>query len=432
VIPSFIKAATKARGAFYHRYQRLKLVLLDAPETATAYAILRELSSSFHQLDSSTLSDPFLAGGCAGLALMHAALHQVFPESDNEQLAISALDRAVDILGIADSAPALFNGYSGVAWVAEVLCGDPGVSLEDDPNAQVDVALEARLAQSPCEDSFDLLDGLTGMGVYALERAPRPSSRRIVELIVNRLAEMSESQDGGVAWRSRREWIPEKVRPETIPDWNLGVAHGVPGVIALLARITNIEMDTSTAVIARTLLDKSITWLLAQETKEGFPYYVGSGFVPELARLAWCYGDPGISATLVLAGQAAGQRDWEEEGIRVGLRACAGLPETAGVKDGGLCHGAAGLGHIFHRLYRSTQREEFAKASRLWFRQLFAMRRESGSFAGYLSYGPDREGTLGWHEESGFLTGAAGITLALTAAVTETEPVWDRAMMLSA
>ncbi len=68
------------------------------------------------------------------------------------------------------------------------------------------------------------------------------------------------------------------------------------------------------------------------------------------ARLAWCYGDPGIAASLMAAAGAAGRPDWYRVAVDVACRAAARDLALAGVKDSGICHGAAGLAHIFNRL----------------------------------------------------------------------------------
>jgi hypothetical protein len=100
--------------------------------------------------------------------------------------------------------------------------------------------------------------------------------------------------------------------------------------------------------------------------------------------------------------------------------------------DTGLCHGAAGAGHVFHRLFLATGEPRFADAARFWFARLLAMRGEHRGFAGFAAYGPDGKGKLAWTGDAGFLTGAAGVTLALVAAITEdAEPVWDRALLIS-
>ncbi len=100
--------------------------------------------------------------------------------------------------------------------------------------------------------------------------------------------------------------------------------------------------------------------------------------------------------------------------------------------DPGLCHGAAGVAHVFHRLFLTTREPRFADAARLWFARTLAMQGEHRGFAGFAAYEPDAQGKLGWAADPGFLMGAAGVTLALAAALAdEADPGWDRVLLLS-
>ena len=89
--------------------------------------------------------------------------------------------------------------------------------------------------------------------------------------------------------------------------------------------------------------------------------------------------------------------------------------DSAGVHDAWLCHGAAGLGHVFHRLYRASGDEELARAARAWFARCVT-RLE----------GEERVGGAGW------LDGPGGAALALLAATGDAGASWDRALLLSA
>jgi len=216
-------------------------------------------------------------------------------------------------------------------------------------------------------------------------------------------------------------------------DWNLGVAHGVPGVIAMLGRIAAADVDARTKKRALSLLERAVEWLLAQElprSSEGC-FAVAAGSPREPARLAWCYGDPGIAATLFVAARATRNRVWERAAMRIALRAATRPADTAGVVDAGLCHGAAGVAHIFHRLFLATGEERLAEAARFWFARTLAMRRMGRGFAGFRVRVPPTMNKRGWLTEPGFLTGAAGITLALIAATTDADPTWDRTLLLS-
>jgi hypothetical protein len=87
---------------------------------------------------------------------------------------------------------------------------------------------------------------------------------------------------------------------------------------------------------------------------------------------------------------------------------------------------------VFHRLFLTTREPRFADAARLWFARTLAMQGEHRGFAGFAAYEPDAQGKLGWAADPGFLMGAAGVTLALAAALAdEADPGWDRVLLLS-
>jgi lantibiotic biosynthesis protein len=410
-------------------------MLLTRAQTLEARAALEALSRSFLAARLSLIADPSLAGGLAGLALVHAALDAAFPGVGHGVRAQRALGRAIDLLATATLSPSLYSGFSGVAWVAELLSGDPNAQPEDDPNAEIDAALETYLAQSPWTRPYDLIEGLVGIGVYALERMPRPSAKRMLALVVDRLKETAQRRRPGIAWWSDPQWVPAQWRRMPHPDWNLGVAHGVPGVIALLGRIAAAGVDAPTHITARALLNKAVAWLLAQELPRGaagrFAYAVARGAPREPARLAWCYGDAGVAAALLVAARAVREPAWEKVSLRIALHAAARTEATARVVDAGLCHGAAGVAHIFHRIYLATGAKRIAAASRAWFERALAMRKPGLGFGGFLAYVPVGQEKLAGHGQRGFLEGSGGVTLALLAATMNSDPAWDRALLLS-
>ena len=67
----------------------------------------------------------------------------------------------------------LYSGVTGVAWAASHL---RDISGEHELAAQVDEHLSNRLRQSAWAGDFDLMQGLAGVAVYALERLPLPAA----------------------------------------------------------------------------------------------------------------------------------------------------------------------------------------------------------------------------------------------------------------
>lgn len=152
---------------------------------------------------------------------------------------------------------------------------------------------------------------------------------------------------------------------------------------------------------------------------------------PEPCRSAWCYGDPGIAAALLSAARASREVKWEKEALAIARTAAKRPPDQAGVIDAGLCHGAAGLGHIFNRLFQATGEALFKKAAQFWFQRTLELRHTGKGISGFSSSWPLKNGKVTWRKEPGLLTGAAGIGLALLAATTSVRPDWDRMLLTS-
>jgi hypothetical protein len=151
---------------------------------------------------------------------------------------------------------------------------------------------------------------------------------------------------------------------------------------------------------------------------------IAPGLEPSPSRSAWCYGDPGIAATLLVAARGAGRPDWEREAVALARQAADRPPAQTRVCDAGLCHGAAGLGHIFNRITQFTRDDRLAAAARHWFTRALDMRQPASGIAGFAALRSGEDGTESWVAERGILTGAAGVGLALLAAVTSFEPAW--------
>jgi lantibiotic modifying enzyme len=373
---------------------------------AAAEAIGRDLGRDPER----SASGPGLHQGHAGLALFYAYLERSLHDAEAGERVQEHLDRAADEL--AEQRPAsasLYGGFVGVAWVTEHLAAGELTAEDEDPNAEIDEALLALLGRSPWRGELDLLSGLVGWGVYALERLPRPTASAMLPLLVERLAERGEREARGMVWRGQRNDMEE-------PD--PGMAHGAAGVIALLARMLR---EGVAPPGAESLLAAAVEAVRVRLS----PGEDGN------ADLAWCAGDAGLSVALLAAARACGRDDWEEIARRLAAAAAGRYLEGAERFDPALCHGTAGLSHLFHRLHQATGDPSLLAASRRWLERTLARRRPGGGIGGYRSRGRQADGTLGWITDPGFLGGAAGIGLALLAAATPVEPAWDRLLLLS-
>jgi class I lanthipeptide synthase len=387
-------------------------------------------SASDKALRQSESTDASLAGGLAGRALFHAYFGEALGSERDLDRARECLKAAAGLVSSRQMTASLFSGFTGVAWAMEHLRSRLFDEDGDDPNEAIDEALVDHLGRAPWRDTFDLIYGLAGIGVYGLERWPRRGARLIVERVVDRLEETASPRPEGVAWFTPADQIPIRQR-ERSPEghFNTGMAHGVPGVIALLGRTCGKGVAAGKGL---PLLQGAVRWLLAQRLDEespwAFPMWIGSGIASGPSRIAWCYGDPGIAVSLLGAGRSLGERDWEREAVALAQRAAL-LPDRHGVQDAGLCHGAAGLGHLYNRMAQATGDPALRDAARSWLGMALEMRTPGKGIAGYAAWLVQEDGTMGWTDDPELLTGAAGVALAFLAAATPHEPAWDRILL---
>jgi hypothetical protein len=347
------------------------------------------------------------------------------PDDGDEGGALLAA--AVTTFGEGGYPPSLYSGAARVSWgVAHLAAGEEA----DEVCTAIEQALMRRLAESPWTGDYDLIIGLVGVGVCGLERSDSDGGRALVGRVLEHLEATAKERGGGVAWHTAPELLPEwqrKLAPEGY--WNLGLAHGNPGVIALLARMIAHGVE---AERARALLDRSVAYLLGAEPpreRGRFPSWHPAGDERGSTRLAWCYGDLGVSIALLSAAQATGETRWRDEALALARLCATRAFEEAAVNDAGLCHGTVGAAHLFNRLWQATGDERFADAARTWIDHTLRIRNDL-PIAGFPQAGRDGPGSeITWNSDDSLLSGAVGVALALHAAVSEVEPSWDRLML---
>ncbi|HWK88491.1 MAG TPA: lanthionine synthetase C family protein, partial [Longimicrobium sp.] len=372
-----------------------------------------------------------LGAGDAGVALFFHSLHAATGDDDHAAAARTLLDRAIGAIQLPEPSLELYRGALGVAWTLAHLRARGAADDGEGVLAAVDQAVLAALRAEPAPAAFDLVRGAAGLGVYALERVPAPAAAvEALDAVVERLERAAERSGEGAAWftapAALHPWQRARL-PRGVYD--LGMAHGAAGVIALLARVVDAGVA---ARRARDLLDGAVRWLRAREMPAGslsrYPGTIAPGHAPGPARLAWCYGDPGVGIALLAAARALGSAELEAHARSVLRDAAARAPEGSGVADAPFCHGAAGLAHLFHRAWRATGEAALRDAALRWLRAALDLPVPEGSRSRFPFRAPGGRDAA-WLDRPGLLEGAAGVGLVLLAAVSPVPPAWDRVFL---
>ncbi len=411
---------------------------------ASIHAIAAALEHPDHEVDEERLEfQRFdLTDGSAGTSLLFAHLARASARSaelgdpelgDPEhwaELACAHLDHALEGVSSCPMSPALSGGFTGIAWSLGHL--QRVLELEAEVPESIDDALSSLVARTPWSGELDLISGLVGFGAYFVSRLPDPAAKRGLLEILARLAETAHRDEHGLAWHTPPSKLPPELRAQYPHGYyDLGVAHGLAGVIGLLADIHAAGIAES---LSRELLDASVSWLLAHElggdAGHGFPWAHAPAMELEPARSAWCYGDPGIAVVLWRAATARQELAWARHAERLMHRACS---HPRGIHDAGLCHGSAGLLQMLQRARQYAPDDSALKnAASTWLDWTLDARVEGshGHVAGFRALTHER-GQPVWIADRGLLGGAAGIGLVLLGLVSDDPPSWDRVLLLS-
>ena len=409
--------------------------LYEGREASAAWETIESVARALENPGEYRGGKHSLMDGLPGPALFFGYLSMVTGDESYRRRSVGLIEQAIDELAVSFSDITLMSGFTGLAWSVEHLQGRVCEFAGEDPNEGIDEAILRALATVPAAGwptGHDIMFGVTGLGVYALERLPREAAKEIVRLVIDRLDRMAERSDGGLAWMSSSKVLPPDLK-EKWPDdyYNMGVAHGLPGIVGFLgmAFAAGIERER-----LRPMIGEAVRWFLART----IPNTTGSSFTnfhPPLdsapSRSGWCYGNPAIAACLTIAARALGDASLLETALDFALEAASRSPDDAGISDACLCHGASGLAHILNRFYQVTGDERLREGSRFWIDHTIQMRRPNEGLAGYLALrsDPEDEGEVVHKSDPGFLNGVSGIGLALLAAVSTVPPDWDRVLL---
>jgi lantibiotic biosynthesis protein len=446
--------------------------VLEAHERSQALAVVREVAARLRdpsRIDRAVASarqltryprsidwrPNSLSQGYAGLAVLWSTADACMPDEgwdivghEHLQLAVQALQR-LPRLGYGAS-----SGIAGVAFAARLLSRGGKryrrllATLESALKSQMSWVATA-LAQSPPHgvnpSTFDAISGLSGAARYLLIRREEEPLKECLEVVLRCLVALSGETDGLPRWHTPAHCIADDATRQLFPYGNLncGLAHGIPGPLALLGLATRCGIVVEGQLEA---MRRMADWLLRQRIDDAWgmnwPTAVPLSGPPERAgqrdpaapdpaqaqasRTAWCYGSPGIARALWHAGVALS----DDEYTRIATSAMEAVyrrpPQARQIDSPTFCHGVAGLQQITLRFAHESGTPLFVDAARALHRQLVEAY-EPDSLLGYRSIEPG--GTR--IDQPGLLDGAAGVALVLLAAATAVEPAWDALFLLS-
>jgi len=371
-----------------------------------------------------------LLDGKVGLSLFNFYLYRFYNKNQYNEKATEFLLDTFEIINSNLNSCSFCSGAGGFCWALEHLIQNNFIERDDveEVLTQLDSILYQKMIKDIDQGFFDYLHGATGIGYYFLKRSKYLNNCKdyIYDLIEKLYEKSICEKDGSIKW----EGI---FGAEEKKGYNFSLSHGMASIIVLLSKTLIMGINENKS---RILLEGSIKYILKYRNKSSlnsiFPSYICEEEQSSMfnSRLAWCYGDLGIAFALYHGSIALNDSRIEKISINVFLHASNRKDlKKEHIDDAGLCHGTAGIAHIYNRMYRNTGINEFKDTAKFWFNETLKMAKFKDGKAGYQTWHSEKNG--GPKNEYGILEGIAGIGLALHSWVTQTEPTWDECLLLS-
>ncbi|HEY3952743.1 MAG TPA: lanthionine synthetase C family protein [Streptosporangiaceae bacterium] len=255
----------------------------------------------------------------------------------------------------------LHQGAVEIAYVLHTAGRTAYAPALDNLDRHISCAARTRLAAAhqridmghlPELREFDLISGLTGIGVYLLHRQACGELLEDILAYLVRLTGPIHSQGETVpGWWTGNGLADQPSADRPGGHGNLGLAHGITGPLALLSagmrRGITVPGQADAIAIICSWLDQ---WRIGTGARAWWPGLISRlehrhGHVHQEGpqRPSWCYGTPGIARAQQLAGLATGNMG-RQHAAELALAGCVtDKSQLAQLQDASVCHGWAGL-----------------------------------------------------------------------------------------
>ncbi|WP_186645513.1 lanthionine synthetase C family protein [Fluviispira vulneris] len=430
------------------------------------HEIITEISKRFEDIsyienntknfftDKLSFNHTSLAEGFPAIALFYAQLNLIEPNARMKKLIHLYLEKTISYFqnkNIASNS-SIFSGISGLNFV--VWMSSEEGKLYQGLLSKIDAVLFYMLDQqlkniaqktllSPMD--YDPIQGLSGVVRYLILRKNDRKNYYYLQKCLEILIQLSSYKE--IDGNYIPAWYFENENTQSEKNWydgfhksfNLGFSHGISGVLAALslAKINSIDIKG---------LDQAIlnikNWLLKWTLKDTWGDYWPSMITLEEElqgeislkqergeRQAWCYGTPGISRAIYLAGQALNDHELKNFALKSFLAIEQRPEETWRCNSPTFCHGYAGLLQIAKRFYFDTKEPKLVPLiSRLEQRVMHFYSQGSP----YLFKAESKNGKLsGDLGEIGIIEGTVGAVLCLLHTDHFSHCIWDYPFLIS-
>ncbi len=360
-----------------------------------------------------------LFGGKLGISIFLLHSNSVLKDKQSQNLAYNYLAEEQEAIKSGLYLHGFSTEMSWFIWAMFML--DRSGFIEIDKEDYVDLLpfIDIQLTSNLNQSNYDSL-----YGNIALSHA----HRSLVPLTVFfekhlDFFEKTARRDGDdIMWN----WKEKKLNEN---GYNLGLAHGMSGILLFLNQLFEIEKNERVIDLMKGT-SRFLFGKIQEASSVGsyFPNFLvpSRDQILQYSRLAWCYGDLGVAFSLLKT--ARNLNDTKSYSLALKILKHSAKRENlqqAGIRDLGLCHGSSGLVLFFDEIFKFTKDPIFNLASNFWLDYTINEINEKGSVEDLIN-----TELLGEEGVGGFLTGLSGVGLLLLTKIENRSSYWKECLLL--
>lgn len=340
--------------------------------------ILTEGKKFYQSEDQIKAFSNSLSSGYSGICLLLGELDQVNPEGGWDLVALEYLKCIQKYMQGENFIPiSLFEGMSGIIMGANS-CSRNGTRYQKFLKQLNTFLLDvypsflqdslSRIGKNVRMEDYDVIGGWSGIGRSLLSFSNYPETEKALKDILNYAVHLSRQTEINnhlvPSWYIPKEnlFLSQEKLSNPNGNFNCGVAHGIPGVLAFLSIATKHQVIVPGQLEA---IERITSWLI-----QWIQTYQGIVFMPNTItwddsvsnkytqgfqhRDAWCYGSPGVARTIWLAGDACQREDWKRQALSLFKSTFQRSKELWRVTSPTFCHGYAGLLSLTQEMWRES------------------------------------------------------------------------------
>lgn len=382
---------------------------------------VQDIYLSFKMLDIDIVENISLIDGLSGILLFVYEYEKIYT-NNSFSLSIRILNRILELINKKRTDYRFSSGILGVNLVLKTIIFEEILDSETQSvlksfTQKIDKSCFNYLKNSEFLGFSDFLHGELG-GIWSIGLYSNYKQKKVFQKYLKNFIKVSGIEEKGFFYT-----LPKVVVGNNTVS--LGLSHGVPSALSIFAQ--NLKPGRWEEKVIR----KMKNFINSTKNDTGcciFPSLIVDQNKVEYSRMGWCYGDLSVALSFWYAGKKTLNKDWQQEAIDIFLASIKRNDiEKEMIKDAGLCHGTAGIAHIYNRMYWETNILDFKKIANFWVDKTLEMSYHKNSLAGFSAFYENH-----FEDDYSFLEGISGIGLALLFHINpKVEPTWDKCLLIS-